>query len=135
MGMGAFIGIGGVFASTFTHSFPLFYFTFAVMYGCGIGFCYFVPLMCGWEYFPDRKGMVSGIIIGGFGFGAFIFGFVSTAIVNPEDFNPATQTPPLKYYPIKYAERTPVMLRWLCLMWLILVVIALSLVKRNPRFV
>ena len=36
-------------------------------------------------WFVDNKGVVSGIIIGGFGFGAFIFGFISTAIANPDN--------------------------------------------------
>jgi len=58
-------------------------------YPAGIGMVYWVPIMCGWEWFPNNKGLVSGLIVGGYGFGAFIFGFVSTAIANPNDFKPA----------------------------------------------
>ena len=32
-----------------------------------------VPLVCGWEYFPERKGLVSGMIEAAFGIGAFSF--------------------------------------------------------------
>ena len=49
---------------------------------------YVVPLIVGWEYFPKRRGMVSGIIVGGFGFGSFLFGFVATYLVNPENLKP-----------------------------------------------
>lgn len=47
--------------------------------------CYWTPILCGYEWYPKRKGMVSGIIIGAFGFGAFIFGFLTTHIVNPNN--------------------------------------------------
>ena len=36
----------------------------------------------------ENKGLVSGIIIGGFGLGAFIFSYVALAIVNPEGDKP-----------------------------------------------
>jgi OFA family oxalate/formate antiporter-like MFS transporter len=62
---------------------------FAVFYGgvfpMGIGLLYWTPIICAWEWFPDRKGLITGLIIGAFGFGAFIFGFITTWIVNPEN--------------------------------------------------
>jgi hypothetical protein len=44
-----------------------------------------VPIICSWEWFPDNKGLVGGLILSGYGFGAFVFGFISTAIVNPDN--------------------------------------------------
>jgi OFA family oxalate/formate antiporter-like MFS transporter len=44
-----------------------------------------VPLICSWEYFPDRKGLITGIIIGSYGFGSFLFTQLSTKLVNPND--------------------------------------------------
>ena len=46
---------------------------------------YIVPVVCGWEYFPNHKGLVSGVVIGAFGFGSFIFNLVSTALINPNN--------------------------------------------------
>ena len=43
------------------------------MNGLGCGMAYFVALICCWEYFPKRKGLVTGVILGGYGFGSFIF--------------------------------------------------------------
>ena len=63
------------------------YITFATMYAFGFGICnglsYMVPMHHSWLWFPDRPGLISGIIIGGFGFGALVFGPVATSIVNP----------------------------------------------------
>ena len=35
------------------------------------------------KWFPGRKGLVTGIVVGGFGLGALIFTQVQTAILNP----------------------------------------------------
>ena len=45
--------------------------------------CYFVALICAWEWYPDRKGLVTGLTLGGYGFGSFIFAQISTKLVNP----------------------------------------------------
>jgi len=55
------------------------------MFPAGIGMVYWTPIMCGWEWFPENKGLISGLVVAGFGFGAFIFGFISTGIVNPNN--------------------------------------------------
>jgi OFA family oxalate/formate antiporter-like MFS transporter len=38
--------------------------------GTGIGFAYVVPIAVGMRWFPDRKGMITGVAVAGFGFGA-----------------------------------------------------------------
>ena len=91
--------------------------------------------MCGWEFFPNRKGMVSGIIVGGFGFGTFIFGFISTALVNPDNVEPFQVPNGDVLYPFEIASRTPKMLRELCAMWIVLSAIGIIFIDRNPSFV
>lgn len=38
--------------------------------GAGIGLAYVVPIAVGMRWFPDRKGMITGLAVAGFGFGA-----------------------------------------------------------------
>lgn len=38
--------------------------------GTGIGLAYVVPIAVGMRWFPDRKGMITGVAVAGFGFGA-----------------------------------------------------------------
>ena len=38
--------------------------------GAGIGLAYVVPIAVGMRWFPDRKGMITGAAVAGFGFGA-----------------------------------------------------------------
>ena len=55
------------------------------MYPMGIGTIYWVPVICAWEWFPERKGLICGLIIGACGLGPFIYGFLSTGMVNPDN--------------------------------------------------
>ena len=72
-----------MFFSIYATSFGAFLVLYSVGYGITNGLTYYIPMHHGWLWFPDSPGLVSGIIIGGFGFGPLIFGNVATAIVNP----------------------------------------------------
>jgi MFS family permease len=117
--LGSILGLGGILASSYVTSFPAFALLFGGYYGFAIGIIYLVPLICSWEYFPNRKGMISGIIIGGFGFGAFIFGFISFAIVNPDNNSPTIEVPGGKIFsPLSdEALRVPGMIRTNVAIW------------------
>ncbi len=41
--------------------------------GTGIGLGYVVPIAVGMNWFPDRKGLITGLAVAGFGFGAMIW--------------------------------------------------------------
>jgi MFS transporter, OFA family, oxalate/formate antiporter len=41
--------------------------------GAGIGLAYVVPIAVGMNWFPDHKGMITGLAVAGFGFGAMIW--------------------------------------------------------------
>lgn len=85
--------MSGVFISSFMTNHVWFIIFYSVIYGSGIGLAYFTPLVCGWEWMPERKGLVSGIVIGGFGFGSFFFGLLSMQIVNPGNASPTLKNP------------------------------------------
>ena len=51
---------------------PLFYLGYGVVGGAGIGFGYVTPVATAAKWFPDRKGLVTGIVVMGFGVGAFL---------------------------------------------------------------
>lgn len=51
----------------------LLYAGYGVLAGCALGIAYTPPLQALIEWFPDRKGLASGLVVGGFGSGAIIF--------------------------------------------------------------
>jgi OFA family oxalate/formate antiporter-like MFS transporter len=84
----ATLSIAMVFISSYVETFILFALLYGVGFPFGVGLSYFTPLMCGWEWLPNRRGFVSGVILCGFGFGSFFFGFICMAIVNPDNVTP-----------------------------------------------
>ncbi len=54
------------------HSLPLLYAGYGVVHGCGLGLGYVTPVATASKWFPDKKGLVTGMVVMGFGFGALI---------------------------------------------------------------
>eukprot|EP01033_Poteriospumella_lacustris_P000809 gene809-575_t len=69
------------------------------MLGIGLGLCYTAPVAAAVRWMPHRKGLVTGIIVGGFGFGAFVFGLLATSVVNPNHLSVAQSGPDAHYFP------------------------------------
>jgi MFS transporter, OFA family, oxalate/formate antiporter len=44
-----------------------------ILGGAGIGFGYVVPIAVGMRWFPDKKGLITGLAVAGFGFGATLW--------------------------------------------------------------
>jgi OFA family oxalate/formate antiporter-like MFS transporter len=84
VGIGGSLALTGTLCSSFTKKLAPYLSLYAGMNGIGCGMCYFVPLVCAWEYFPHKKGLMTGIIIGAYGFGSFFFSLLSTKLVNPD---------------------------------------------------
>jgi len=49
------------------------YFTYGVMGGLGLGLGYVTPVAAVTKWFLDRRGLGSGLVVGGFGLGAFLY--------------------------------------------------------------
>ncbi len=50
--------------------------TYGIIGGAGIGFAYVCPIAALVKWFPDKKGLITGIAVAGFGAGALVFGYV-----------------------------------------------------------
>ncbi|MDG6228972.1 MAG: OFA family MFS transporter [Candidatus Thermoplasmatota archaeon] len=70
---GVVLGIGYVLGGFVGANFIAKLFCIGIMGGAGIGLAYVVPIAVGVKWFPDKKGLVSGLAVAGFGFGAFIW--------------------------------------------------------------
>ena len=61
-------------------SLPLFYFGFGVIGGIGLGLGYVTPVATVSKWFPDKKGLLTGMVVMGFGLGALIMSKVIAPI-------------------------------------------------------
>ena len=60
----------------------LLYIGYAVIGGLGNGFGYVTPIATLIRWFPDKRGLVTGLAVMGFGAGAFFMGKIAPAMVN-----------------------------------------------------
>jgi OFA family oxalate/formate antiporter-like MFS transporter len=63
-------------------SLPLLYLTYGVLGGMGLGTGYITPVSTLIKWFPDKRGMATGMAIMGFGFAALVAGPVMRAIID-----------------------------------------------------
>jgi OFA family oxalate/formate antiporter-like MFS transporter len=77
---GVLFSLGFLLAS-FTQSLLMFYLTAGFIAGTGSGFGYVVPTSVGSKWFPDKRGLIIGLMVGGFGAGSGIFGPLATALI------------------------------------------------------
>ena len=132
---GGGISLAGNFLSSFATTIGPFLACYTLMNGIGCGMCYMVALICGWEHLPSKRGLVTGLCLGGYGFGTFIFAQVSTALVNPEKLEPVNDpSQNLNFFPQEVSERVPLMIRNLTFIWCFFVASAICLISRPaPR--
>jgi OFA family oxalate/formate antiporter-like MFS transporter len=59
--------------------------TYGVLGGIGLGAAYITPIAMLSKWFPDRRGLITGIAVAGFGFGAVITAPAAKALLNGTD--------------------------------------------------
>ena len=72
---------GGVFLASFSHGLWWLYLSYGVIGGIGLGFGYIVPIAVLLKWFPDRRGLMTGIAVGGFGAGALVTAPIATRLI------------------------------------------------------
>src|SRR5439155_6683147 len=81
----AFIGgtlvSGGFLLSSLTTSIPFLYIAFGVVVGLGNGFGYATPIPVASKWFPDKRGLVVGIMVAGYGAGSFVLGLFVPGLI------------------------------------------------------
>jgi len=70
---GAILGIGYVLGGFLGSTFWAQLLCIGIVGGAGIGLAYVVPIAVGVKWFPDKKGLITGLAVAGFGFGATIW--------------------------------------------------------------
>jgi OFA family oxalate/formate antiporter-like MFS transporter len=79
---GGFLYGAGVFLASFSdHRLWWLYLTYGVIGGTGVGFSYIVPVAVLVKWFPDRRGLITGIAVGGFGAGALVTAPLATRLI------------------------------------------------------
>ena len=78
---GILLGVG-MLLSAFGKSYPALALGYGVIGGIGIGFTYVCPVATGIKWFPDKRGLITGLSVAGFGAGALILAPVARALID-----------------------------------------------------
>src|SRR5256886_2349023 len=78
---GFLYGLGVFLASFSDHKLWWLYLSYGVIGGIGLGFSYIVPVAVLVKWFPDRRGLITGIAVAGFGAGALLTAPVATRLI------------------------------------------------------
>jgi MFS transporter, OFA family, oxalate/formate antiporter len=70
---GIVLGLGYILAGLLGSTLPMQIIFIGLIGGVGIGLAYVCPIACGVKWFPDKKGLITGLAVAGFGFGALIW--------------------------------------------------------------
>lgn len=70
---GIILGLGYILGGFLGKTFVMQFICIGLIGGAGIGIAYVVPIAVGVKWFPDKKGMIAGLGVAGFGFGATLW--------------------------------------------------------------
>jgi MFS transporter, OFA family, oxalate/formate antiporter len=84
----AMISLGWILSSFTSHIF-LFTLSYGVMIGAGVGIMYGIPMLLATEWFPMKKGLMVGIVLGGFGLSPLISAPLARYLIESRGLMPA----------------------------------------------
>src|SRR5262245_16839306 len=89
--LGGLLVSGGFFLSSYTSSLLFLYVTFGVVVGLGNGFGYATPIPVASKWFPDKRGLVVGLMVGGYGAGSALLGPLAIRLISSVGWRPTFQ--------------------------------------------
>lgn len=95
--------------------------------GLGMGLVYTSLMMSAWQWFGERKGLASGILMAGYALGPLVQSKIALAVLgdgkNGKD----------GFYPAKTADLVPKMFNTLLVLWIGILIFSVILVSENPE--
>lgn len=79
--MGGLLLCIGYFLASYTTSLPWLYITYGLIGGIGVGIGYVCPIATCVKWFPDKRGLATGLAVAGFGAGALLIAPIATILV------------------------------------------------------
>ncbi|MBN1575187.1 MAG: OFA family MFS transporter [Chitinispirillaceae bacterium] len=125
---GVVLGVGYLLAGVAGTNFWGILFGVGILGGAGIGLGYVCPIAACVKWFPDKKGLITGLAVAGFGFGALIWIKLTSGFV----FGPLNLTPGWKgLYGAGWGVNQVFMLYGI--LFAVLVLLGASVLKNPPE--
>ena len=89
--IGGVLVSAGFFLASWTNSLAGLYLCLGVIVGLGNGFGYATPMPVASKWFPDKRGLVVGLMVAGYGAGSAILGPLATRLIATLGWRPTVQ--------------------------------------------
>jgi OFA family oxalate/formate antiporter-like MFS transporter len=89
--IGAILVSLGFFLTSMTSSLTFLYVAFGIIVGAGNGFGYATPMPVASKWFPDKRGLIVGVMVGGYGASSAIIGPLATNMIASMGWRPTFQ--------------------------------------------
>ena len=89
--IGGVLVSAGFFLASWTNSLTGLYLCLGVIVGLGNGFGYATPMPVASKWFPDKRGLVVGLMVAGYGAGSAILGPLATRLIGTLGWRPTVQ--------------------------------------------
>jgi OFA family oxalate/formate antiporter-like MFS transporter len=73
---------GGTVLAGLSHNLLILYLAYGVIAGAGLGLGYIVPVATLIRWFPDKRGMITGLAVAGFGAGALVTAPIAESLIS-----------------------------------------------------
>jgi OFA family oxalate/formate antiporter-like MFS transporter len=90
---GLLLGLGCVLAAVLGHTVNGLIFAYGVVAGLGVGFAYVTPIATCIKWFPDKRGMIVGFAVMGFGAGSLLLAPLLEALIGKDPAQLAVTVP------------------------------------------
>ena len=125
--------VSGFIIMSFSHNHILTMLAFAIFHGIGNAMTFMAPVIAGWAYFPNRKGMAAGVAIAGVGVGGFLYSIIATKFINPHNKSGEISVPDGtntdNFFTADVADRFPYGCRMMCIIFAAVTVLAMIFVR------
>ena len=112
-----------------------YYFISIFVIGIGIGsaFIWILPIENIYEFYPNKKGLSSGITLSGVGIGSTVGNIILAAVINPEDVQPIEVNSTEKYFDRAVSEKFPFALQIIGMVYLAIALVGFFLTFKFER--
>lgn len=119
-----------MFLSSYVTDFTTFSSLYCVMFSITNGMVYINSIVVTWSYFPENKGLVTGILMAAYGTSSSIYNLICTTLLNPENESPMIlgENQHMYFHP-EIANRVPSMLQTISLIYLTLGILGSLLIS------
>lgn len=74
-----------IYLSQFAETWEQFLLFYSVIAGFGFGIVYFLPVLCGWSYFPHIRPVVAGSVLSWFTWVSMGYALYAIELLNPNN--------------------------------------------------